>query len=536
MAGVVIDVVIIGAGHNALVTAFYLARAGHKPLVLERRDEIGGAAITSEFHPGFRCSTLAHTAGPLQSAIARDMDLERHGLKMIHPPVRVFAPTTDGRALLLLDDVGRSAESIAAFSEKDAARYAEFSAVLNGLGGILGQLVQMTPPDLDDPNSADFWNLLKTFKDFRGLSREDRFRLLRWSPMAVADLAGEWFESEPLRAVIAARGIFDQFAGPWSAGTGAAFLLRVAADPHPAGPSCSYQGGMGALSRALAAAAKAAGAEIRTGAEVVSIISADGVVTGVVLAGGEEIPARAVISGADPRRTFLGLVDPVELPTSFIFRMQSYLGRGVTAKVNLALAKLPEFTALKGAKTDSKIDTHEALAGRIHIGPEIDYLERAFDDAKYGSLSQRPYLDITIPSVADPSLAPAGQHVMSVHVQYAPYDLKEGDWAGLRDTLAARVIETISEYAPGFAGSVIARQVITPADLETTYGYTSGDIGHGELTLDQIFTMRPMLGWARYRSPLAGLYLCGSGTHPGNGLTGSSGANAAREILRDLRR
>jgi phytoene dehydrogenase-like protein len=532
------DVLIIGAGHNGLVTACYLARAGLRPLVLERRQAVGGAAITDEFHPGFRCSTLAHASGPIRPDIARDMRLDRHGLEMIHPEPRVFAPAPDGRALVLYSDPARCAAEIGRLSARDAGKYAEFHAVLGRIGDVVSQVLSITPPSIDRPTAGDLWNLLVTGRGLRGLGRKDMFTLFRWGPMAVADLVAEFFEAELLRATIAARGIFGAFLGPWSAGTGALLLLRAAADSHPAGAASFPKGGMGALTRAMAEAARGAGAEIRTGAEVAGIRARDGAAVGVVLKGGEEIAARAIISNADPRRTLLGLVDPVHLDPDFVVKMRNYRCAGAAAKVNLALSGLPRFTALKGASPAAAggADGAALLSGRIHIGPEIDYLERAFDDAKYGDFSRRPYLDITIPSILDASLAPAGRHVMSIYAQFAPFRLKSGDWNGRREALGDAVVRTLSEHAPDLPGLILHRQVITPRDLEETYGLTGGHIFHGELALDQLFTMRPLLNWARYRAPLKGLYLCGSGTHPGSGLTGASGANAAREILRDLRR
>jgi len=548
------NAIIIGAGHNGLVTAFYLAKAGLKPLVLERRPVAGGAAITDEFHPGFKCSTLAHAAGPIAPGIARDMQFDRHGLEMILPEVRVFAPSPDvpGGALLLYDDAARSAESIAKLSKKDAGKFPEFQQTLARIAAVLGRVMAETPPSIDDPSAGDLWRLLRTGKALRGLGQKDMYRLLRWGPMAVADLVGEWFETELLRATVAARGIFGAFLGPWSAGSSAVLLMRAAADPHPAGSAWSAKGGMGALTQAMAAAAVAAGARIRTDAAVSQIAVKDGRVAGVVLASGEEIAAPTVISGADPRRTFLRLIDPVYLAPDFLGRMQNYRSMGTVAKVNLALDALPSFVAAgfsppsrspvaAGFSPASSFAQNAALKGaataaRIHIGPEIDYLERAFDDAKYGSFSQQPVLEITIPSVTDPSLAPPGKHVMSIVVQFAPYKLKSGDWDSQRAALGDAVVRTLAAYAPDLPGLILHRQVITPLDLEETYGLTGGHIFHGELSLDQVFTMRPLLGWARYRAPIQGLYLCGSGTHPGNGLTGLSGANAAREILEDWRK
>ncbi len=522
-----LDVIIIGAGHNGLVTAFYLAKAGLRSLVLERRPVVGGAAVTEEFYPGFKCSTLAHSSGPLAPEIVREMALERDGLETIRPEVRVFAPSPDGHALMLYDDVSRSARDIAQYSKKDAETFPEVHRVLGRIADVLRQMMLDAPPSVDAPTAGDLWRILSTGRRFRGLGRKDMFRLLRWGPMPVADLVAEWFETELLRAVVAARGIFGTFLGPRSAGSSAVLLMRAAFDPHPAGPASFAKGGMGAVTQAMARAATQAGAEIRTGAEVAQVRVKDGAATGVVLSSGEEIAAKSVISNADPQRTFLRLVGPANLDPSFVVRMQSYRCQGTVAKVNLVLSGLPTFTA-NGATS--------ALAGRIHIGPEMDYLERAFDDAKYGNFSQSPYLEITIPSILDPSLAPPGRHVMSICVQYAVYKLKTDDWNGQREALGDTVVKTLAAYAPDLPNFILHRQVITPQDLEETYALTGGHIFHGELALDQLFAMRPLLGWARYATPIRGLFLCGSGTHPGSGLTGISGRNAAHEILKDRRK
>ena len=526
------DVIIIGAGHNGLVTAFYLARGGLKPLVVERRPVVGGAAITDEFTPGFKCSTLAHWAGPFAPEVAREMQLQRCGLEIIRPDPAVFAPQPDGSALRLYRDGAQSAQEIARFSRSDAERFPEFERVLARIAGVVRQLMFKTPPSLDQPTARDFWNLLEATQSFRGLGKKNMRRLLRWAPMPVADLVAEWFESELLRATIAARGIFGSFLGPRSGGSTAGLLLRAASDPHAAGAPDFPRGGMGALAHALAVAAIEAGAEIRTGAEVAEITVRDGSVTGVVLAGGEAVAGQTVVSNADPRRTFLRLIDPAHLDPSFVVKMQNYRCQGTMAKVNLALAGMPSFTALEGRGDSARA----ALAGRIHIGPELDYLERAFDAAKYGEFSAHPVLDVAIPSIADPSLAPPGHHVMSIAAQFAPFKLRHGDWRGQREALGNVVTQTLADYAPKLPSLILDRQVITPQDLEDTYALSGGHIFHGELALDQLFTMRPLLGWARYRTPIKGLYLCGSGTHPGSGLTGASGRNAAREILRDWKK
>ncbi len=523
-------VILIGGGHNALVAAFYLAKGGFKPLVLERREMVGGGAVTEEFYPGFRASTLAHTVGPLRADIVRDMQLQRFSCEILFPDPRVFAPTPEGKALFFYNDTAKTAEGIAHFSEKDAAKYAEFAESLESLSEVLAQIVSMTPPAIDKPSPEDFWNLFKTGRGVRQLGKEGIFNLFRWSPMAVADFVGEFFETELLRAVIAARGIFGNALGPWSAGSTAVLLLRAAADAHPVGTAAFPRGGLGSLTRVLAESAKEAGAEIRTDAEVERIRIKDGGVASVVLKDGEEIAVEAVVSGVDPRRTFFSLIDPSQLDPVFANRIKNFRAKGNVAKVNLALGGLPGFPAL---------ETNErallALSGRIHIGPDIDYLERAFDDSKYGELSRAPYLDVTIPTILDPALAPDGKHVLSAYVQFAPYKLKEGNWDTHRRELGLRVINTLAAYAPNVSSLVEGMQVITPEDLETCYSFTGGHVFHGELALDQLFTMRPVLDWARYKTPIRGLFLCGSGTHPGNGLTGASGANAAREIIRELR-
>ncbi|HEY6306141.1 MAG TPA: NAD(P)/FAD-dependent oxidoreductase [Candidatus Angelobacter sp.] len=523
------DVVIVGGGHNGLVTAFYLAKAGFKPLVLERRARPGGAAVTEEFHPGFRCSTLAHSAGPLLPEILRDMQLARHGLKLITPDVGVTALSPDGRALVLYNDISRVAQEIAKSSAKDAARYPVFRDALASISRVISEVLTLTPPNIDDPSRADLWSMLNTGRSLRKLGKKNLYRLLRWGPMAVADLVAEFFETELLRAAVAARGIFGTALGPWSAGSSLVLLLRAAGDSHPAGSAWFAAGGMGAITQAMAAAAKEAGVEIRTNAEVKEVRVKDSVANGVVLQNGNEIGARAVISNADPRRTLLTLVDPIHLTPDFVMKLQHYRMHGTVAKVNLALSALPKFTALGAAATD------QALRGRIHIAPEIDYLERAFDESKYGNFSSHPYLEVAIPSLTDPSLAPSGKHVMSIYMQYAPFKLKSGNWADRRTDLGETMVKTLSEYAPDLPGLIEDGQIITPQDLEDTYGLTEGHIFHGELALDQFFTMRPLLGWARYRTPIKNLYLCGSGTHPGVGLTGGSGVNAARELVKALR-
>lgn len=521
-------VVVIGAGHNGLAAAFYLASAGLKTLVLERRPVVGGAAVTEEFAPGYRGPTLSHAIGPLRPSVVRDLQLAGRGVEFVHPDPRLVTLSPDGRALAFSRDLSRTVDAIRPLSELDASKYAEFTGVLERLGAFLAELLEVTPPSLDGPALGELWDLLKTGRRFRALGRRDGFRLLRWMPMAAADLVGEWFSSDLVQAAIAARAIFGVAQGPWSAGTGAVLLLNAAVDPVPGGSSAFVRGGPGALTQAMADAAIQAGAEIRTSASVARVTVRDGRATGVVLDDGTEIAARAVVSNADPKRTLLGLLDPIELDPGFLTRVRNYRCPGVVAKVNLALSALPSF---RGVANPSD------LRGRIQVGPSIDYLERAFDASKYGEISPEPYLDITFPSLNDPSLAPPGGHVMSIYVQFAPYRLVHGrSWADASEELAGNVLRTVSQYAPDLEQLVVARQIITPLDLQETYGLTGGHTLHGEPSLDQLFTMRPILGWAQYRTPIAHLYMCGAGTHPGGGITAGSGQNASREILKDLAR
>ncbi len=522
------DVVIIGAGHNGLVAAFYLAKAGFNPLILEARETVGGCAITEEFHPGFRCSRLSHATWPLHPSVVDDMALAQHGLRTYTPEVRTLSLTAEGSNLALYGDPRKTQQEIAQFSAKDAAGYVELQKALAAIGGAIEYLLTMAPPDLDDPASGNLWELLQAGRKLRGLGEKDLYRLLRWGPMAVADLAAEFFENELLRGTIAAQGIFGTCLGPWSAGSSTNLIFRAVPDGSPVGAASYVHGGTGALTAAMASAVRAAGGEVRTSSEVARLQVKDGVVTTVVLQSGEEISAKTVVSNADPKRTLLGLVEPQHLAPSFLQRLQHYRMNGTVAKMNLALNALPAFKGVDGNST-------ALLSGRIQVSPEIDYLERAFDAAKYGDFSPQPYVEAVIPTLWDSSLAPAGKHVMSIYMQYAPYKLRDADWSQKRDELGNTIVRTLAQYAPDLPDRIESGELITPQDLELTYGLTGGHIFHGELALDQIFTMRPLLGWAQYVTPIRNLYLCGSGTHPGTGLNGLSGANAARQIVNQLR-
>ena len=521
------DVVIVGGGVNGLVSASVLAKAGLKALVLERTDRVGGCARTSELAPGFRCPTLAHAAA-IDPAIVRALALERHGLHIIRPAADVCAPALDGRALTLWSDRARAAAEIRSWSAKDAERYPTFLESFARISGVLRAVLGSAPPSIDDPTAGDLIELLKTGRRFRALGKTDAYRLIRWMPMAVADLAGEWFESEPLRATIAAGGVLGSFLGPWSAGSAAVLLLLGAGEGQPVASGWFAKGGTGAVADAMAAAAGEAGVEIRTSADVARIdLAADGAATGVTLVSGEQIVARAVASNVDPKRTLLGLVDPIHLTPELVRRAQNIRAHGTLAKVNYAVSALPSFTGVS--------DT-AALSGLVRLARDIDAIERAFDAAKYGGFADEPWIELTIPSLTDTLLAPPGRHVVSVYVQYAPYHLRGTNWDAERDRLGDAATRTIARYAPGFESSIIAREVITPLDLERSYGLTGGHIFHGDLALDQLFVTRPLLGFARYATPVRNLYLCGSGAHPGTGLDGRSGALAAKRIARDLRR
>lgn len=522
------DVVVIGAGHNGLVTAAYLARGGLKVVVLERRAQVGGLLATEEITPGVRAPVAAHTVGRIAESVVRELRLGDHGLELVTPEVRTFAPQESGRAVTLWADPGRTAGDLLAWSAADAGSYQEFDRLVRALGGFMAHLHAATPPDIANPSLREGRTGLALARNFRALGPEDGATALRVLPMAVADFVAEWFETDAIRAAIAARGVQYTAMGPWSAGTTAVLLADAAGhDGGASGQATLARGGPGALAQALAAAARAFGAEICTETEVARVTLRSGRVTGVALASGEEVRASAVASGADPKHTLLELLDPVDAGPVLRWKASNLRLAGTVAKVNLSLAGLPRFVAAG--------DDLDRVRGRIVVAPGIDALERAFDASKYGRISTAPFLEVTIPTLSDDSLAPPGHHVLSVLMQYAPYQLREGAWHDRRDEIGDLVLETLEAYAPGVTDLVEGRRVLTPVDLERDYGLTGGHPMHGEPGLDQFFAWRPMLGSAHYRLPLEGLYLCGSGAHPGGGVTGGPGANAAREIYVDLR-
>ena len=515
------DVVVIGAGHNGLAAAAFLAKAGLKTLVLERTDRVGGGVRMSEIAPGFRCPTLAHTAA-LDPAIVRALALERHGLEMLEPEAHACAPTLDGRALTLWRDPMRAVREVGAFSSRDGARYVPFLESVGRISGVLAAALESVPPSFDALTARDLFTGLKLGRAFRALGKADAHRLMRWIPMPVADLVAEWFESEPLRAVVAADGLLGSFLGPRSAGSSLVLLLLASIHVHPIANGWSSRGGVGAVSDALANAARQAGVIIRTDAPVERIEVTADAASAVTLASGESITSRVIVSSVDPKRTLLKMIDPIHLAPEFVRRVQNIRARGTLAKVNYAVSTLPKLANQSPA----------ALSGRIRLASSVDAIERAFDAAKYGAFSNEPWIELTIPSVTDPSLAPNGAHVVSAYVQYAPYALRGTTWDDERDRLGEVATRTISRYAPRFESSIVARQVITPFDLERVYGFSGGHIFHGELALDQLVMGRPVLGWTHHATPIRNLYLCGAGTP--SGLNGRSGALVAKEILRDL--
>jgi phytoene dehydrogenase-like protein len=518
-------IVVIGAGHNGLVVAAYLAKAGHRVTVLERSGEVGGILRGAEIAPGFRAPGIAHTVGRLRRSVVDDLRLPDRGLELLEPEVRVFAPQPDGSSVTLWADPARTADELRARNPSDAEAWMPFDRKVRAVAGFLAAVNAARPPDLRGPTPGDMITGARLALAFRRLGGSVGREAIRWMPMAVADLVQEVFEDEAVRGPLTARGVLFTAMGPWSAGSAAVFLNDSAGnDGGAAGTAVFVRGGTERLAAALSDAAREAGAEIRTDAEVVAIRSRNGRIAGVTLADGTGIDAGTVVSAADPRRT-LELCDPVELGPSLVWRRGNIRQPGAAAKVNLALSGLPAFH-----------DEPDRLMGRIVIAPSIDYVERASDARKYGAVAEEPWIEATIPTLSDGSLAPEGKHVMSAIVQSAPRSLREGTWADERERLGTLVVKTLERFAPGLGELVEATQVVTPEDLERDYALTGGHVQHAEPGLDQYFAWRPLNGAARYRFVLDGLYLAGSGAHPGGGITGGPGANAARVVRSDARR
>jgi len=520
------DAIVVGGGHNGLVCAAYLADRFDRVLVLERRQIVGGAAVTEEVNPGFKYLSLSYVLSLFRPEIIEDLELRKYGYEFI-PMTYSFNPFPDGRHLLLGGDNDEA--EIAKFSERDAEAWPKYNAMVAKLADVLRPMMNAAPPELDKIQMGQLLEMKPMAKALKGLSRFARSQFAKAMTMSTSSFLDEWFESEEIKTFLAANGSIGIWGGPSTPGT-ALVMLHYAIGDVTGVPGVwgLVRGGNGAFSEAIAASARARGAEIRTSADVARVRVRDGRAAGVTLSTGEEIDAPIVASGADPRRTYLGMLDRSELPPDFVSGIERYRTNGNSSKVNFSLSGLPSFTALPG--------NGPQLEGDIQLGGSTrEYLERAFDDFRYGEWSRQPYMDIVIPTLLDPGLAPAGKHVMSAAVKYTPFDLN-GGWSDKRkEDFGDLVVDTIEKYAPDFSKLIEHRQVISVQDYETEYGLSGGNISHGDMAFDQMFSMRPLLGWARYRSPIGGMYLCGAGAHPGGGIIGAPGRNAAREIIKDNR-
>jgi len=518
------DAIVIGGGHNGLTAAAYLARAGRKVVVLERRHVVGGAAVTEEVFPGFRFSVCSYVVSLLRPEIIRELDLPRHGLEIL-PLDGTFTPMADGNHLWRVNDHAKTRREIARHSRLDAEAYDEYGKAMVEMARFVKPILNMTPPDPLSLNPRDLGKLLFLGKRFKSLAGADRRNQLQLMTMSAVDFLDQWFETDVLKATMSASGIIGTFLGVRSPGTAYVLLHHYMGEIDGAFRSWGFsRGGTGAISDAIASAAREAGVEIRTNTSVAAIRSRNGTATGVTLSNGDEMDATLVLSSVDPRLTFLKLVDAHELPGEFVEDVRRFKFRGSSGKVNLALDALPNFTSLPGPGPH--------LRGAISISPSVDHMERAYDQAKYGEFSRRPYIDMVIPTLTDPSVAPPGKHILSCFVQYAPYALANGTWDEQREAFGDAVIDTIAEFAPNIRDIILHRQVLTPLDLERDFGLSEGNIFHGELTLEQLFFLRPAPAWAQYTTPIRNLWMCGSGAHPGGGIMGAPGRNAALRILK----
>ena len=525
------DAIIIGGGHNGLVAAAYLARAGRKVVVLERRELVGGAAVSEQIFPGFTFSVYSYVVSLLRPEIIRDLDLPGHGLHIL-PLESTVTPMHNGDYLASWSDHDLSRAELYRHSARDADAYDEYGRLMHHMAHAVRPIISMLPPDPTSLSPRDLMGMLKFGKHMRGLGAEKFHALHKLMTMSSADFLDEWFETDVLKATKSASGIIGTFLGPRSPGTAYVLLHHYMGEIDGVFRAWGFaKGGTGGVSEAIAGAARRFGAEVRCNAPVARVLTRNGRATGVALENGDEVHAPVVVSGLDPRRSFLQLVEPKELPGDFTEAIRRYKFRGSSGKVNLALSELPQFTCMQGNDPRRSVLRQAAWRGAFSISPSMDHVERAFDDAKYGEFSRQPYMDIIIPSMIDPGMAPPGKHVMSIFVQYAPYNLTGGWNDARREAFGDAVINTISQFAPNIRSAILHRQVITPADIERVTGLTEGNIFQGELALHQLFFFRPAPSWARYATPLDGYWQCGSGTHPGGGIMGASGRLAALEIL-----
>ena len=525
------DAIIVGAGHNGLVTAGYLARAGRKVLVLERRDIVGGAAVTEEIFPGFRVSSVADGCGYLSPAVRRDLKLDSH-VETIDSEVVAFCPQPDGSSLTIYRDTAQTVREIARFSKLDADAYPGFIELMQALAGVVSALAHLTPMDLPEVTFGDLRGAVRLLGPGRKLGRKRISELLRILPMPAADILNEYFESGVVKAAIGANSCLGVSFGPQESGTAYTMLHSWALSGNGLFRSAGVvRGGMGALCDAIAAAARGFGAEIRTAAPVARITVEDGRAPGVALESGAELAASTVVSTAAPRTTFNQLLDLRALGTKPQQHVANIKYGGSGLRIHLALSGPPQLTSLSGLD-----DASAWLGAPIQIAPSLDYIQRAYDCSKFGRFSDFPYLDVLIPSILDPSAAPAEQHLMSITAKYGPYELRDGSWGKQKEAFADVVVDTLAEYAPGLHDLIRERHVLSTPDLQSIYGLPEGNPNHGEMILNQFFHMRPIPGQARYRTHIDGVYLCGAGCHPGGGVTGVPGHNAAREILKDSKR
>ena len=520
------DAIIIGGGHNGLITAGYLARAGKKVVVLEKRYLVGGASVTEEIFPGFKYTVFSYVVSLLRPDIVRDLRLPQHGLTIL-PLESTLTPLSNGDYLYRDGDHYRSLRDIARHSARDAGAYDEYGRNMYFMAKAVKYILGIVPPDPTSYNPRDWLSLLDMARHFLNLPQEQLYLLAKLMTMSSADFLDRWFESDPLKGTMSASGIIGTYLGPRSPGTAYVLLHHYMGEIDGAFRAWGFaKGGTGGIADAIARAAESFGAEIRVNAGVSQVLVKGNQAIGVALENGDELYADVVVSSLDPKLTFLKLVDPNQLPTDLVEPIRHFNVRGSSGKVNLALDALPDLACMPG--------NGRHLAGAISISPSVDYIERAYDDAKYGEFSKRPYIDCILPSVIDPDMAPPGKHVMSCFVQYAPYELNGGWTDEKREAFGDTVVDTLSEYIPNLKDIILHRQVLTPLDIENTIGITQGNIFHGELSLSQLFFLRPAAGWAKYRTPIKGYWQCGSGTHPGGGIMGAPGQLAALEILKDF--